>query len=247
MPDSSEIEVKVGGRRVPLDTVEQLQAFQDYISHRIEALKQLKAATASFLASIPVYTLNDDFTLSEGQDHRGTRPNIPPVGKRTIDYILRCLSDMGGQAKINELYERMTEAGWSTTALPEKAPNIVSTTARQYPELVTCEGGLIRINESAALEDKGQGRQIAEGSSTDIVERALRQLDGGPASIGEIIAVTKTLVDYEQVGDEYNIVYKALKRNPHIERLPGARYKIKGQEGQNSPSEPDQEQTVTQN
>ena len=84
---------------------------------------------------------------------RKKQPN-PSPGRRMIDYLMRALAALGGEASITEAMEKMLEDGLQTYAALKNIPLMLQFNARRYPYWVRYINGRLLLTDDGrrALE-----------------------------------------------------------------------------------------------
>ena len=100
-------------------------------------------------------------------------PKKPVVGERLIDYLVRALAKLGGNAHKGRTYETMLNDGFITTSA-EPARTIHDIVRRKYQSLVSVEGDAFILTDG--------GWQLAKASSAEM--RMWKEGEGSTTQIG---------------------------------------------------------------
>lgn len=145
MMRENQSEFRFEGNIFPADTVaavERIEAFFPAYKEYLRAKEKL---------------LNTVNTESNKEEH-ATEPRKafirgrPPAGKRTIDYLVRALSELDGTANLLAVHKKMLDLGWETTSKTDREiTNNLTSTVRDYAQYVY-------INDNLQLSLKEEGR-----------------------------------------------------------------------------------------
>lgn len=103
-----DFDFRVNGEKFPVDTIEQLDAFLGHITVLRTYLKPIAGPTTVVKTpSVKRYT----FPILRGALHAN-----PPIGERTIDYVVDALAKSKKPLHAKELTSLIIEAGWVSSS-----------------------------------------------------------------------------------------------------------------------------------
>ena len=91
------------------------------------------------------------------------RPRLPPVGQRTIDYVLRVLDAAGGRLPFAQVVTCMQALGWTTDSTePQAIASNIRSACNKYKGLVQVEGDALLLTDAGrALLRETRAKQDA--------------------------------------------------------------------------------------
>lgn len=229
MPRYEEIELRLGGRSVPMDSEEDLMRFHRYLDQRLK-----------WLASFP--------SFFESQEE-ATRPQPPPhganpkpvgsgtkaivgrqMGERTIDYILGSLEVLGGHADMKVVIQTMQERGWVTASPdPQSVRTNVMATIKKHPGMVDVNGGILTLTPAGVNTLQNPGERLPANlhrpsekadvlRPTDWVTRAGKKMTG-PVTGAELYATMVEMGFVSTAKNPVEAVKTIMRANPLFRRF----------------------------